>query len=234
MNYSVPATVSRKSSREERESALRQIYQQVLERQPYAIERKTLEKLEKDFLNDKIGVRRFIKELAHSEVYLNAFYYNFSNMKFLELCFKHFLGRAPLDQSEIRTYCNIMMTEGVARMITTMLDSEEYRKVFGCFTVPYPQQQPLHHTPRAYIESNLLNREHIGQRGRSIPTIYWSQLKLNCEGGTCHPEANEPIEVSLSQEELSQLLKLLQSESSEQGLASLSSQQRKFLMRVLR
>ena len=49
----------------------------------------------KDFLKDKIGVKRFLKALGHSEVYLNEFYYNSSNLKFLELCFKHFMGRAP-------------------------------------------------------------------------------------------------------------------------------------------
>ena len=234
MYPSNPVTVSRTSTREEREAALYSIYKQVLERQPYAIERQALEKLEKDFVTDKIGVRRFIKELAHSPVYLDAFYYSFSNMKFLELCFKHFLGRAPLDHLEIKTYCDMMMTEGVAKMITAMLDSEEYRKVFGCFTVPYPRQPTVYASPQAYMESQLLNQEHIGQRGRSIPTIYWHQLGLNCEGGHCsHPEMTESGAVSLSQDDLSELLKLLQVAQSEKVLPALSSQQRDLLRRAI-
>ena len=78
MSTFAPITVSRTSSREEREAALHCIYQQILERQPYIFERKILAKAEKDFLTDKIGVRRFIKELALSEVYLNSFFHNSS------------------------------------------------------------------------------------------------------------------------------------------------------------
>ncbi|UBF24192.1 phycobilisome rod-core linker polypeptide [Kovacikia minuta CCNUW1] len=229
-----PVTVSRQSSREERQTALYQIYKQVLERQPYIYERKILAKAEQDFLNDKIGVRRFLKELGHSEIYLNSFYHNSSNMKFLELCFKHFLGRAPLNQAEIKFYCDILMYRGVAQMITTMLDSEEYRKAFGCFTVPYPRKQEFHESPQAYMESELLNHELLGRRGRSIPTIYWHQLGLNCDAGVCrHPEANEQVELSLSQEELAHLLKLLQSPQSSKTAANLSPQQKELLRRAI-
>ncbi len=234
MNYSQPTTVSRHSSLEERQSALRQIYHQVLERQPYAYERKALAKAEKDFLTDKIGVKRFLKELGQSDVYLNAFYHNSSNMKFLELCFKHFLGRAPLGQEEIKHYCDLMMYEGVAAMIAAILDSEEYRKAFGCFVVPYPRQQRCYESPKAYTQSHLLNQEHIGQRGRSIPTIYWHQLGLICEGGTCrHPEANESVSSSLTQADLAELVTLLQSAQSEKVLATLSPEHKAMLRRAI-
>lgn len=228
-------TVSRQSSQEERQAALYQIYHQVLERQPYIYERQVLAKAEKDFLKDKIGVRRFLKELGHSEVYLNAFYHNTSNMKFLELCFKHFLGRAPLNQEEIKLYCNILMEAGVAQLITALLDSEEYRKTFGCFTVPYPRKQRCYNSPKAYIESHLLNHEHIGQRGRSIPTIYWHQLGLDCDGGVCrHPEANEHVESNLSEDEISELLQLFQAVKADKDISALSQQQRDALRRAIR
>ena len=112
------------------------IYAQVLERQPYAYERKKLAQAEKDFLKNKIGVKRFLRILGHSDVYLDEFYHNSSNPKFIELCFKHFMGRAPKDQEEMHTYCDILMREGAKELITALLDSEEYRKHFGCFTVP--------------------------------------------------------------------------------------------------
>lgn len=233
MNFQ-PVVVSRQSSPEERQSALCQIYYQILERQPYTYERKSLAKAEKDFLTDKIGVRRFLKELGHSQVYLDSFYHNSSNMKFLELCFKHFLGRAPLNQEEIKFYCDILMYEGVAQLITAILDSEEYRKAFGCFTVPYPREQRCYDSPKAYMESQVLNHEHIGQRGRSIPTIYWHQLGLNCEAGICrHPEADEPIESNVSQTDLMELLKLLQSAQSEKAVAALTPQQKAMLKKAI-
>lgn len=234
MNYCQVITVNRRSSTNERQDALYQIYLQVLERQPYKFERKNLAGIEKDFLADKIGVKRFLKELGHSEVYLNAFYHNSSNMKFLELCFKHFLGRAPLNQEEIKHYCNIMMYEGVAAMITAIIDSEEYRKAFGCFTVPHQRQPRSYDSPKAYMESHLLNHERVGQRGMSVPTIYWHQLGLKCDGGACrHPEADEQVTTTINQDDLSKLLKLLQSQEHEKVLSSLSPAHKAMLRRSL-
>ncbi len=227
-------TVSRRSTIEERQIALYHIYQQVLERQPYAYEHKLLAKVEKDFLNDKIGVKRFLLELGQSEVYLQSFYHSSSNMKFLELCFKHFMGRAPSDPEELRDYCNLLMHQGVGKMIEAILNSEEYRKAYGCFTVPYPRQPKQYVSPKAYLESTILNHEHIAQRGRIVPTIYWHQLGLACEGGACdHPEAKEGLEPGISQQELLDLLKALKSPGGDRVLASLSSQQKEMLRRAI-
>lgn len=229
-----PIVVDRHSTPQERLTALRQIYYQVLERQPYAHEQKHLAKVEKDFLSDKIGVRRFLKELGQSSVYLDAFYHNASNMKFLELCCKHFLGRAPFDQEEIKFYCEILMHKGVKPMITAILDSEDYRKAFGCFTVPHPLQPRYHRSPKAYTESQVLNQEHYGQRGRSIPTIYWHQLGLNCDAGVCrHPEAEDAIGSEVSEADLSQFLKLLRYMPPEEVVATLSPQQKEMLRQAM-
>jgi hypothetical protein len=203
-------TVSRRSTQEERQIALYQIYQQVLERQPLAYERMQLAKAEKDFLTDKIGVRRFLKELGPSSLYLNSFYYSVPNMRFLEQCFKHFLGRSPFDRAEIQIYCDILLRQGVTAMITALLDTEEYRKVFGCFTVPYPRQQLGQASPKAYLESQLLNHELNGGRSRSIPLIYWYQLGRSCKGGICrHPEADAVVESNLPETAIAELLRLL-------------------------
>lgn len=234
MNTAQPITVSRRSSLEERQFALTQIYFQVLGRQPYVYERRILASAEKDFLKDKIGVRRFLKELGHSKVYLDAFYNHSSNLKFLELCFKHFMGRAPLNQEEVQQYCNILMKQGVAQLITAILDTEEYRKAFGCFTVPYPREaQRCYASPKAYLESRILNHEHFGQRGWVVPTMYWHQLGLNCDAGVCrHPEADEILEPPVSregemlEEELLDLLKVFESAQAEKLIASLSPEQR--------
>lgn len=234
MNADQPVVVNRHSTPAERQVALWQIYAQVLERQPYAYERQQLAKAEKDFLSDKIGVRRFLRELGQSQVYLNSFYHNCSNLKFLELCCKHFLGRAPIDQEEIQLYCEILMHKGATKLITAMLDSEEYRKAFGCFTVPYARTERYYSSPKAYIESHLLNHEHIGQRGRSIPTIYWHQLGLNCDAGVCrHPEANAAIASHLSPANSSQSMTRRRSMPLEKDVTTLSPQQKAMLRRAM-
>lgn len=187
-------TVSRTSSREEREQALYQIYQQVLDRQPYAAERLKLQKAEEDFLRDKIGVRRFLKQLGHSEVYLDSFYYRSSNQKFVEICLKHFLGRSIANHEEMHEYMNVLIQKGVNHLITTILDSEEYRKAFGCFTVPYIQEHPVYASPKVYLETQISIHEMTGRRGWSLPTLYWHQLGMDCDTGVCrHPEVQEAV-----------------------------------------
>lgn len=178
-------TVSRQSPGEERQAALRQIYAQVLERQPYGFERKQLAKSETEFLRNKIGVKRFLRELGHSEVYLNEFYYKSSNPKFIELCFKHFIGRAPSDQAEMRHYCDILMRHGVKALITALLDSEDYLRHFGCFTVPHAWNEESYPSPRTFLETDILLHELHGRRGWIVPTMIWHELRLNCDGGSC-------------------------------------------------
>jgi hypothetical protein len=234
MSFYEPITLKHQSSLEERQIALRQIYQQVLERQPYEDERSCLAKAEKDFLAKKIGVKRFLTELALSKLYLDSFYYQTSNVKFLESCFKHFLGRAPLDHQEIGLYCDILIQKGLATMVSTLLDSEEYRKAFGCFTVPYPQKHSTYASPKAYLESELLNQEHIGQWGYSLPILYWRQLGLICAAGVCrHPEADEDLVSNVSQADLMRLTKLLQYARPQEIGATLSSEQKEMLRQVM-
>lgn len=230
MPYSNQVTVSRKSTLEERKAALYQIYNQVLERQPYAFERRLLASAEKDFLSDKIGVKRMLKLLGHSQVYLKEFYENSSNLKFLELCFKHFMGRAPRDHAEIHHYSNILMRRGVKVLITAMLDSEEYRKHFGCFTVPHPTQETHYPSPKAFLESSILNHELHGRRGWIVPTIVWHELNMRCEGGTCATAVDPP---DSSQRNLFNALRGMAPEELEQIASALSPRQRQTLSRML-
>ncbi len=178
-------TIDRHSTKEQREVALKAIYHQILERQPYDSEHHLLAKIEKEFLNGRLGVRHFIGELTNSEVYLNQFYENTSNSKFIESCMKHLLGRVAKDNDEVRHYADMLMRHGASHFIHDILGSEEYRKAFGCFTVPFPREHKFYDSPRNYMQSNLVNHEHFGQRGKGIPTIYWQALGLDCETGEC-------------------------------------------------
>lgn len=181
-----PVTTSHNASTEDRKQTLIQIYRQVLERIPYTAERRQMANLEAEFIKGKIGIRHFLKSLAVSGVYLKAFYECSSNVKFIENAFKHFLGRAPHDEPEIRFYDDLLVRKGVGTMISEMVDSEEYRKAFGCFTIPYWRQRH-YESPNDYLESRLLGQEHAGQRGWSVPTLYWHELHLDCNGGVCRP-----------------------------------------------
>lgn len=128
-----------------------------------------------------------------------------------------------------------------------ILGSEEYRKAFGCFTIPYARNVKFYDSPRNYLQTNLLQHEHVGQRGRVIPTIYWQQLGLDCETGTCvmpdenakfnqqkahqpvvEPTAKEPVSKALNAE-IEELLQMLQNSDAKQVLQSMNENQRSLL-----
>ena len=248
MNAYASVTIDRKSAETERQNALNQIYTQILERQPYEFERKEIAKIEKDFLKGKLGVRNFIGELVMSPVYLKSFYHDCSNLKFVEWSFKHLLGRALQGKEEIATYMNLLMMEGVSAFVHEILGSEEYRKAFGCFTVPYARDVKFYDSPRNYLQTNLLQHEHVGQRGKVIPTIYWQQLGMDCETGTCvmpdptkksgsqtthqtmsqKNRENEPISRLLN-EEIEEFLQMLQNSDAKQALQNMNKNQRSLL-----
>lgn len=181
-----PVTTSHKAPEAEREVVLHAIYSQILERKAYHYERKQLADLEKAFLKGKMGIRHFLKSLAVSRVYLDAFYENSSNLKFIETALKHFLGRSPRNEAEIRAWHNILLRNGVGAMVSAIIDSDEYRKKFGSFTVPYWHQK-RYESPNDYLENRFLENEHPGDRGWALPTLYWHELHLDCTGGTCNP-----------------------------------------------
>ncbi|MGB8700710.1 MAG: phycobilisome rod-core linker polypeptide [Thermosynechococcaceae cyanobacterium] len=93
--------------------------------------------LETQLSNEDINVKEFIEALGTSQLYIKTFYMPFPNTKVIELGTKHFLGRAPLDQAEIRYYNQILAKDGVKAFIRAMVNTVEYAQYFGEDTVPY-------------------------------------------------------------------------------------------------
>jgi phycobilisome core-membrane linker protein len=113
-------------------------YRQIFERDlnPYIVQNEFVV-WESRLTNGEINMKEFIEFLGQSSLYLSEFYVPYPNTKVIELGTKHFLGRAPLDQAEIRKYNRILATEGIKSFITNMLNSPEYAEAFGEDTVPY-------------------------------------------------------------------------------------------------
>lgn len=113
-------------------------YRQIFERDiaPYIV-RNEFAALESKLGNGEITLKEFIEALGCSELYQKEFYAPYPNTKVIELGTKHFLGRAPLDQAEIRRYNQILATQGLKAFIQAMVSSAEYAQVFGEDTVPY-------------------------------------------------------------------------------------------------
>jgi len=93
--------------------------------------------LERTFLSDLITVKQLVEQLGESSLYLKEFYQPYPNSKVIELGTKHFLGRAPNNQAEIRYYNQILASQGHQYFVETLVNSVEYNMIFGQNTVPY-------------------------------------------------------------------------------------------------
>jgi phycocyanin-associated rod linker protein len=87
----------------------------------------------------KISVRDFVRALAQSELYRNKFFYPNFQVRFIELNYKHLLGRAPYDEAEIAYHVDLYTTQGYEADINSYIDSSEYQQKFGENVVPYYQ-----------------------------------------------------------------------------------------------
>jgi phycoerythrin-associated linker protein len=89
--------------------------------------------------NGDITVREFVRLIAQSEQYRSRFFNSSSSYRFVELNFKHLLGRAPVDQAEIAEHVVRYNESGYEAEINSYVDSDEYVSQFGENTVPYYQ-----------------------------------------------------------------------------------------------
>lgn len=114
-------------------------YRQIFERDiaPYVVGAGEFSELESKLTNQEINLKEFIEGLGYSKLYIKEFYAPYPNTKVIELGTKHFLGRAPQDQLEIRKYNKILAAEGIRGFIRAMVDTPEYAQYFGEDTVPY-------------------------------------------------------------------------------------------------
>lgn len=144
---------------EQLQQLLRAVYQQVLERQPFHWEKVGyLAQVERDFLQRKINLRRLIRAVGHSPLYQRLFFQQGGNTRCVERAFQHFLGRLPLSREEVASYHRILVREGLGALVDALLDSEEYRRVFGPNQVPYER-----HSGIAPISAYLAQRCHDSQ-----------------------------------------------------------------------
>lgn len=126
------------SSDSDKIQILRAAYRQIFERDiNVCIMGYEFINLENSFLTSNMNVKTVIKQLGCSDVYRKEFYDPYPNIKVIELGTKHFLGRAPNNQAEIRYYNQILASRGLKVFISMLIDSSEYSNIFNINIVPY-------------------------------------------------------------------------------------------------
>jgi phycocyanin-associated rod linker protein len=118
------------------QAVIRATYRQVLGNE-HLMQAERLTSLESLLRQGRLTVREFVRSIALSELYRNKFFQGNYQVRFIELNFKHLLGRAPKDQAEIAVHVNRYIEHGYAAEIDSYIESEEYDDNFGEMTVPY-------------------------------------------------------------------------------------------------
>ena len=121
---------------EESATLIRAVYKQVLGN-PHVMDSERLATAESQLCDGTFSVRDFVRAVAKSDFYRARYFESCPPYRFVELNFKHLLGRAPMDQSEISEHIRICVEEGYDAEIDSYIDSDEYQDKFGNNVVPY-------------------------------------------------------------------------------------------------
>jgi phycocyanin-associated rod linker protein len=103
----------------------------------YVMKAERLTSAESLLRQGNITVRDFVRAVAKSDLYKNKFFYPNSNQRFVELNFKHLLGRPPYDEAELAYHTRLCEDNGYDAEIDSHMDSTEYENKFGNNVVPY-------------------------------------------------------------------------------------------------
>ena len=124
------------STADDKAIAIRNVYKQVLGN-PHMMESERLVSAESQFCDGSISLRDFVRAVAKSEFYRARYFETCAPYRFVELNFKHLLGRAPADQAELSEHIQRCVNEGYDAEIDSYIDSVEYSEKFGENIVPY-------------------------------------------------------------------------------------------------
>lgn len=101
------------------------------------VERDVLYPAESRFRCGEITAKEFVRAIAKSATYKSRFFDSVPQYRFIELNFKHLLGRAPLNQVEYSKHFKIFAEGGYEAEIDSYLDDGEYDDVFGDDVFPF-------------------------------------------------------------------------------------------------
>ena len=136
LSDAAPIELRPSATQGEIEAVILAVYRQVLGN-PHLLNSERLVIAESLLRDSKITVQEFVRQVAKSDLYKQKFFHSSFQSRTIELNYKHLLGRAPYDQSEITDHMNIYQDKGYEADIDSYIDSPEYQTYFGENVVPY-------------------------------------------------------------------------------------------------
>ncbi|BAY77831.1 phycobilisome linker polypeptide CpcC [Nostoc linckia NIES-25] len=133
---SAPVELRPNATKEDVERVISAVYRQLLGND-YILVADRLISAESILRDRKITVQEFVRQVAKSELYKKKFFYDNFQTRVIELNYKHLLGRAPYDESDVVYHLDLYQNEGYDADIDSYIDSPEYQANFGENIVPY-------------------------------------------------------------------------------------------------
>ncbi|MEH1890913.1 MAG: phycobilisome linker polypeptide [Nostoc sp.] len=131
-----PVELRPNATKEDIERVIATVYRQVLGNN-YILAADRLISAESILRDGKSTVQEFVRQVAKSELYKSKFFYDNFQTRVIELNYKHLLGRAPYDESDVVYHLDLYQTKGYEADIDSYIDSPEYQSNFGENIVPY-------------------------------------------------------------------------------------------------
>jgi phycoerythrin-associated linker protein len=178
INDSDPVELRSNATEDDLQGVIRAVYRQVLGN-AHVMESQRLASAESLLRNGDITVRDFVRAVADSDLYRSLFFESSSAYRFIELNFKHLLGRAPQDQAEIAEHVQNYNNHGYAAEINSYIDSNEYVDNFGDAIVPYVRGNQT----QAGVKNVGFNRTFVLDRGFAANDIGKSAQLISDIGG---------------------------------------------------
>ena len=119
-----------------KEQIIRAVYKQVLGN-AYVMESERQLVPESQFKLGEISVREFVRRIAKSDLYRSRLFEKCARYRYIELAFRHLMGRAPIDFQEMRDHSERLDAKGYDADIDSFLDCDDYQNAFGEWIVPY-------------------------------------------------------------------------------------------------
>ncbi|NDF52057.1 MAG: photosystem I reaction center subunit XII [Betaproteobacteria bacterium] len=119
-----------------KEALINAVYKQVLGN-AYVMDSERQLVAESQFKLGELSVREFVRNVAKSDLYRSRFFDACARYRYIELAYRHLLGRAPASFEEMRRHAERLDASGYESDIDSFLDSDEYQNTFGEWTVPY-------------------------------------------------------------------------------------------------
>ncbi|MCW6053778.1 phycobilisome linker polypeptide [Microcoleus sp. A2-C5] len=164
------------------ETVIRAVYRQVLGND-YLMKSERLISAESLLRDGSLTVREFVRAVAKSELYKTKFFYSSFQTRAIELNYKHLLGRAIYDESEVVHHLDLYQNEGYDADIDSYIDSVEYQESFGDNIVPYYRAFEFQRGQRS-VGFTRMFRLYRGYANSDTSQIEGNNSRLAAEVGT--------------------------------------------------